>query len=82
VCASSGRLVLNGGGEVIPMMGMNKVWRTWRLVMLSVVPWLTTIRYIVAMWIIATKRMGWHVVYGPVPQLPVARGVVDGTTVT
>jgi hypothetical protein len=39
-------MILNGVDEAIPVMGTNKVLRTCRLVMLSVVLWLTTIWYI------------------------------------
>jgi hypothetical protein len=70
--------VLNGGGEVVPMMGMNRVRRTYRLVMLSVVSWMTTIRYIVVTQTIATKRMGCLMVYRLVSWSYAARGVVDG----
>jgi hypothetical protein len=81
VCTFGGRLVFNVGGEVVPVMGMSKVWRTFRLVMLSMVPWLTTIWYVMATQMIATKRTGWPVVYRPIPQPPVVRGIVDAMTV-
>jgi hypothetical protein len=49
-------LVLNDGGKVVPVMGSNKVWRTYKLVMLSMVSWLTTIRYVMATRTISTKH--------------------------
>jgi hypothetical protein len=74
-------MVLNGVDEVIPVIGMNKVQRMCKLVMLRVVLWLTTIRYIMVTRMISTKRTGWPEVYEPAPWLPTVRGVVDDTIV-
>jgi hypothetical protein len=73
--------VLNGGDKVVPGMGMNRVWRTYKLVMLSVVQWLTTLWHVKVMQMVATKCTRWLMIYRHVLLSPAVRGVMENTTV-
>jgi hypothetical protein len=64
-----------------PGMQINSVQMICRLVILSVVSWSTTMRYVMTMRMTATKCMGWPVMYGPILWLSLERGVVNGVAV-
>jgi hypothetical protein len=73
---AAGGLTWSDDDRTILEIGIHNVWEFCRLVMLRVVSWLTTMRYVGMMQTIAISRTGWPMRYiGPIPWLVASDGI-------